>query len=100
MKFPSNPTIRLGESATSRIRRQLAFVILALCPALALAVTPLPDDPACTAADRKFMLRANELAAGAAGHGNGAYGAILVKDGKIIGEFETCGITTSDPTMH
>lgn len=61
---------------------------------------PLPDDPACTATDRKFMQRANELAAGASGHGNGSYGAILVKDGKIIGEFEACSTTASDPTMH
>lgn len=61
---------------------------------------PLPDDQACTQADRKFMQRANELAAGASGHGNGSYGAILVKDGRIIGEFEACSTTASDPTMH
>jgi tRNA(Arg) A34 adenosine deaminase TadA len=74
--------------------------LLALCVARAAAVTPLPDDPACSAVDRTFMLRANELAIGASGHGNGSYGAILVKNGKIIGEFEACSTTASDPTMH
>ena len=85
------------------IRNFALALLVALGAARALAaepVVPLPDDSACTAADRKFMLRANELAAGACGHGNGAYGAVLVKDGKIIGEFEACSTTASDPTMH
>jgi hypothetical protein len=44
----------------------IAFVVLTtLAPA---AVTPLPDDPACTAEDRKFMARAIELAAAATAH--------------------------------
>lgn len=76
------------------------FLALSSGSGFAAPVTPLPDDPACTAVDRKFMLRANELAAGASGHGNGSYGAILVKDGRIIGEFEACSATVSDPTMH
>jgi len=80
--------------------RFLLFLTLATSSVMAASVTPLPDDPACTAVDRRFMLRANELAAGASGHGNGSYGAILVKDGKIIGEFEACSSTASDPTMH
>jgi tRNA(Arg) A34 adenosine deaminase TadA len=63
-------------------------------------VTPLPDDPACTPADRLFMNRANELAAAASAHGNGSYGAVLVKNGKIILEFEACSTTASDPTQH
>lgn len=86
----------------SKLRPYLGcLALLVASSAFAAApVTPLPDDPACTEIDRKFMIRANELAAGASGHGNGAYGAILVKDGKIIGEFEACSTTASDPTMH
>jgi tRNA(Arg) A34 adenosine deaminase TadA len=63
-------------------------------------ITPLPDDPACTEIDRPFMNRANELAAAASAHGNGSYGAVLVKNGKIILEFEACSTTVSDPTQH
>jgi len=76
----------------------LASVTFAL--AANAPVIPLPDDPACTPADRPFMNRANELAAAASAHGNGSYGAVLVKEGKIILEFEACSTTTSDPTQH
>jgi tRNA(Arg) A34 adenosine deaminase TadA len=89
-------------SGWSKLHPYLGCLALLLASSVFAAdpVTPLPDDPACTAIDRKFMLRANELAAAASGHGNGSYGAILVKDGKIIGEFEACSTTASDPTMH
>jgi len=80
--------------------RLLAAACLATVHLLAATPVPLPDDPACTAADRGFMRRANELAAAASAHGNGAYGAILVKDGRIIAEFEACSTTASDPTQH
>lgn len=63
-------------------------------------VVPLADDPTCTAADRTFMNAANARAAGASGHGNSSYGAVLVKNGKIILEFEACSTTASDPTQH
>ena len=61
---------------------------------------PLPDDPACTAFDREVMKRANELAVAAAAHGNTAYGAVLVKDGKILLEYENDAITSRDLTHH
>lgn len=60
----------------------------------------LPDDPACTAEDRKFMTRAYELAASASAHGNGAYGALIVKDGKVIMEFSNDVTTSHDVTHH
>ena len=78
----------------------LAAACLATIHLVAATPVPLPDDPACTAADRGFMRRANELAAAASAHGNGAYGAILVKEGRIIAEFEACSTTASDPTQH
>lgn len=68
--------------------------------AAAPAVTPLPDDPACTAAERAWMHRAHELAAAAAAHGNTAYGALLVKDGEVLLEFENDAITSRDVTHH
>lgn len=79
-----------------------ALLVAALSPAVATApvVTPLPDDPACTAEDRKFMTRAAELAASAIAHGNSAYGALLVKDGKILIERENDATTSRDVTHH
>jgi len=62
--------------------------------------TPFADDPACTADDRKFMKRAFELARVGLARGDGAIGAVLVKDGKIICEFANTTKTDSDPTMH
>jgi len=72
-----------------------SLAIAALTP-----VQPLADDPACTAEDRRFMARATELAAAAVAHGNGAYGALIVKDGKILMEFENNATTGHDVTHH
>jgi hypothetical protein len=46
------------------------------------------------------MKRANELAEAAVKHGNHPFGALLVKDGKIIFEFENCIYTSKDETKH
>jgi tRNA(Arg) A34 adenosine deaminase TadA len=82
----------------------LAFIAIATAQgvvrAAAPAVTPLPDDPACNEADLKFMHRAHELAAAAVAHGNTAYGALLVKDGQVLMEFENDAITSRDVTHH
>lgn len=81
----------------------VSVLLLSLTAAFAAApgaVVPLPDDPSCTAADRTFMLRAVELAAAASAHGNGAYGAVLVKEGKIIMEFEAQSTSSKDVTKH
>jgi tRNA(Arg) A34 adenosine deaminase TadA len=61
---------------------------------------PTPDDPTCTAVDRKFMARAYELARYATTHGGGPFGALLVKEGKIIAEYSNCVKSTKDVTKH
>jgi tRNA(Arg) A34 adenosine deaminase TadA len=61
---------------------------------------PAPDDPACTAEDRTFMARAYELARYATTHGGAPFGALLVKDGKILAEFSNCDRATGDVTKH
>jgi tRNA(Arg) A34 adenosine deaminase TadA len=61
---------------------------------------PLPDDPTCNDDDRRFMARAYELARSAVAHGNEPFGALLVKDGKIIFENENSILTTHDVTQH
>jgi tRNA(Arg) A34 adenosine deaminase TadA len=79
-----------------------ALAPLALLAGLASAQTPaaLPDDPACTATDRRFMERAYELARYATTHGGAPFGALLVKDGVIIAEFSNCEYSTGDVTKH
>jgi tRNA(Arg) A34 adenosine deaminase TadA len=76
--------------------------------ALALAAMPLrgempaalADDPACTAEDRVFMERAYDLARFAATHGGAPFGALLVKDGKVLAEYSNCEHVTGDITKH
>jgi tRNA(Arg) A34 adenosine deaminase TadA len=63
-------------------------------------VVPAPDDPACTAEDRKFMARAFEFARKSLARGDNAIGAVLVKDGKIICESGNSIYTDRDLTQH
>jgi tRNA(Arg) A34 adenosine deaminase TadA len=76
-----------------------ALFLLAVC-ARAAFPTPLADDPACTATDRHFMARAYELARIAMSHGGAPFGALLVKDGKVLAEFSNCEFSTHDVTKH
>ena len=50
--------------------------------------------------DEIFMKRAIELSASAVEHGNEPFGAVLVKDGKIVYENENQIYTRNDPTFH
>ena len=61
---------------------------------------PLPDDPACTVVDHLFMARALAAAQRAVEQGSRPFGAVLVKDGKVIAEFSNCEMTTGDVTKH
>ena len=76
------------------------FLLAAGTTLHAASPDPFPDDPACTDTDRGFMKRANELAAEAVKQGNTPFGAILVLDGKIVGEYSNVAATTHDPTKH
>ncbi len=69
-------------------------------PGAVAAIAPLPDDPACDAADRAFMVRANALARAAVEHGNHPFSALLVKDGVVIFEYENTIYSTRDLTQH
>lgn len=85
-------------------RRWLGFGLFSLAAAIGSAATvtvpPLADDPACTAVDKEFMHRANVMAAQTAAKGNSSYGAVLVKDGKILMEFGNDARMTGDATHH
>lgn len=50
--------------------------------------------------DEKFMKEAVRLSAQAVEHGNEPFGAVLVKDGKIVCANENQIYTGSDPTFH
>jgi len=81
----------------------LAWAALTVASALLAAtptVAPIADDPACTADDRRFMARAYELATIASTHGNGAHGALVVRDGQILMEFSNNTKTSGDVTHH
>ena len=75
-------------------------LLLAVSGGFAATPPPAPDDPACTAEDRRFMARAYELARYATTHGGAPFGALLVKDGKILAEFSNCDRATGDVTKH
>jgi tRNA(Arg) A34 adenosine deaminase TadA len=82
--------------------RTFMFAPLLLLAANAFGAfpAPTPDDPACTAEDRIYMARAYELARYAITHGGGPFGALLVKDGKILAEYSNCVHSTRDVTKH
>jgi len=81
-----------------------ALVVLLPTPVASQAshrpLKPLPDDPAATDEDRRFIRRAYEIARSAVSHGNEPFGALLVRDGKILAEFENAVHTKKDVTKH
>jgi len=50
--------------------------------------------------DRRFMARALQLAAQAAEVGEVPVGAVLVRDGRVVGEGANAPISACDPTAH
>lgn len=84
--------------------RSISILALSLCVftvhSFADVSPPQGDDPGCTAQDRIYMARAYELAIYATSHGGGPFGALLVKDGKILAEYSNCVLATGDITKH
>ncbi|MBP5369685.1 MAG: nucleoside deaminase [Bacteroidales bacterium] len=50
--------------------------------------------------DREFMQRAIDLAAESVKNGGGPFGAVVVKDGKVIAESANSVTPDNDPTAH
>jgi guanine deaminase len=50
--------------------------------------------------DKKFLLRAIEIAADGIKKGGGPFGAVITKDGEIISESFNKVVLTCDPTAH
>jgi tRNA(Arg) A34 adenosine deaminase TadA len=78
----------------------LGTILILATSSFAEAPMASKDDPACTADDRIYMARAYELARYAITHGGGPFGALLVKDGKILAEYSNCVHSTHDVTKH
>lgn len=57
------------------------------------------DDPG-NESDHSFMSRAIELSLQALEDGGGPFGAVVVKDGKIVGEGKNRVTIANDPTAH
>jgi tRNA(Arg) A34 adenosine deaminase TadA len=72
--------------------------LVAVRPARAEARDPIrqPDAPGKAA----LMQRAFALREAAARAGDQAYGAVVVKDGRIVGEAPSRVVTATDPTAH
>jgi tRNA(Arg) A34 adenosine deaminase TadA len=81
-------------------RSFLAALLIITSSAFGAFPKPSHDDPGCTANDRIYMARAYELARYAITHGGGPFGALLVKDGKILAEYSNCVHSTGDVTKH
>jgi tRNA(Arg) A34 adenosine deaminase TadA len=79
---------------------RLAPLVLLASSAFGAFPAASHDDPACTAADKIYMARAYQLARYAITHGGGPFGALLVKDGKVLAEFSNCVHSTHDVTKH
>ncbi len=77
-----------------------ALIALTFSQLLAAAPAALPDDPACTAEDRRFMKRAYELAREGVASGNAPFGALLVKDGKVLAEYHNRVSTMTNVIQH
>jgi tRNA(Arg) A34 adenosine deaminase TadA len=79
---------------------ELASFLISASAAFAGFPAASHDDPACTAEDRVYMARAYELARYAVTHGGGPFGALLVKDGRVLAEYSNCVHSTGDVTKH
>lgn len=75
------------------IRRRFLAGLLASVAVPALAETA-PEDR------RRFMARAFKMRAEAIRRGDQGFGAVVVKDGRIVGEGVSAVITRPDPTAH
>jgi tRNA(Arg) A34 adenosine deaminase TadA len=100
---------RKGNGAADGGRRRFVMGVAGLGAAAAagLLATPPPAPAAesvvadtAPSARRRFMERAFELRRLAAEAGDQPYGAVVVKDGRVVGEGPSRVLTAGDPTAH
>ena len=83
-------------------RRELMRGLPPIAGALVVSGPPVAATAATTtAAERqRFMARAFEMRRLAIERGDQAFGAVVVNDGKVVGEGISAVLTTPDPTAH
>ena len=82
-------------------RRQLVGGLTPIAGVLAWSGARSPAAAATSPAERqRFMDRAFEMRRKAVERGDQPFGAVVVKDGKVIGEGISAVITVPDPTAH
>lgn len=69
-----------------------------LATGVAVAASPVAGTAAAT--PEAFMQRALAMRAQAVAAGDQAYGAVVVLDGRIVGEAPSAVVTRDDPTAH
>src|SRR5437764_829289 len=69
-------------------------------PSFGFVRLPGAREPAVVLSEERFMREALALAAEAAAAGEVPVGAIVVKDGEVVGRGYNRPITTHDPTAH
>lgn len=93
---------RLG-GAPSASRRQSLLSVFGM-GLLAAGTRAIADEPAIVqppaAGHSDFMTRAHEMRSLALANGDQGYGAVIVKDGHIVGQSPSRVIANRDPTAH
>jgi tRNA(Arg) A34 adenosine deaminase TadA len=99
-KASNSPAARRSFLARAATLAKLgaAFAALRAAPATAQPREPIrqPERPGKTA----FMQRAFAMREAAARAGDQSFGAVVVKDGRIVGEAPSRVVTGTDPTAH
>ncbi len=95
-----------NHSASKRVLLKLAGAAILMIPAIwarhghAASIDLAAIDQPETSTDRSFIDRAFEMRAQAIKIGDQAYGAIVVRDGIIVGQSASHVIVNQDPTAH
>jgi tRNA(Arg) A34 adenosine deaminase TadA len=94
----------MATAGFSNARRRLIFTTLRFGSgtlALGGLVSSVVDAGVAAASERRrFMARAFELRQRAIGRGDHGFGAVIVKDGVVVGEGANAVNTIPDPTAH
>ncbi|MEI6299966.1 MAG: deaminase [Betaproteobacteria bacterium] len=92
------PHIRAGRRAA--LTRLPALALACVVPFFAGRAGAQSIDQPVVAGREGFMQRAAEMRRRALARGDQGYGAVVVKDGKVVGEGVSAVIVNNDPTAH
>lgn len=76
------------------------LVAPSVAPAVARAAAPKPIPQPSTPGPKAFMRRAERMRELASAAGDQGYGAVIVKNNKIVGQAPSRVVTGKDPTAH